>query len=1093
MTSEEHKIIDIKVNYKDAINGIAQFTAKIEELKASQKDLARQLRDGDISAEEYRKQIAATDSVITQYKDNIKTLKKEIQNNLRQEQEQEGSLKSLRAQLSNATKAYDELSRAEREGAKGKELKNHINEITEELKGAEEATERYYRNVGNYENAIKSVLGANSQFASSIMSLASDGGGVTGFFNNAKASVQAFGAALLGLMSNPVFLGLAGIAGAGAAFKWFYDYNMGLTKATQMTQQFTGLTGNELKAVRNEVQVTADTFGLDFNEVLQGANSMSKAFGTDMGESLRLIQQGMESGANANGQFMDTLREYPRYFEEAGLSAEEFVAITTQSAKDGVFSDKGVDAIKEANIRLRQMTDSTAQALEGIGISSEEVQKGLQDGSLKTFDVMQMVSEKLNELPESSSKVGTAIADIFGGPGEDAGIGYLKTLGKIETNMDEVVKKSGDIAEAQEMQLKSQRELNNVVTALFDKTGGGFEKMRAQIMTIANNALTSLIKGIIKVVNYLVDVYNESTALRLAVQAIGFQFKTVWEVVKLFFQGLVNGFKSAANVARGFLEFLEGTFSLDVKKAGKGVNDMLKAVAGMYAGNVRLFKDAGKNIADAFVDGMAQTFQKDRKRLEKIEIPTIAAGGNRKIKTKDDDKNDDDKKLPPPPGGDGKGGGTLSERLKAEQEEIRKAEDLMTQLINDGAEQQRAQINANYDRQIADIRKRLEEEKDLTATAREAMNSQIVSLEKLRRRELAKLDADELQRQAEFENQRIQLILKSVKEGSDQERVLRLMEIENQERMDIAKAQAQYTNEEERQQMLAALRQEYEHQREEVEANYYNGYLDRLQERLRREYDLRAQATNDQVEQERLRLEMLARIRESDRQRDGESEQEYQERRAQMNLEYTRQEEKLAATRAQVNQQAASAVGDAFGAMSQVMKNASKEETALTKVAKVLALAQVAFNIGKAISAMVSAEAPKGIVGIATMAAGIASILTQMASALSIINSAGFSRGGYVSGKGSGTSDSIPARLSNGESVMTARATSMFSPLLSTFNQLGGGVPISVNMAGASVGEDFLAAAVARGFMSCPAPVVSVEEITSVQDKVRTRQRIARL
>ena len=1089
MTSEEQKIIDIKVNYKDAINGIAQFTAKIDELKASQKDLAKQLRDGDISAEEYRKQMAATDSVITQYKDNIRTLKKEIQNNLRQEQEQEGSLKSLRAQLSNATKAYDELSRAEREGAKGKELKNHINEITEELKGAEEATERYYRNVGNYENAIKNVLGANSQFASSIMSLASDGGGVTGFFNNAKASVQAFGSALLGLMSNPVFLGLAGIAGAGAAFKWFYDYNMGLTKATQLTQQFTGLTGSELKAVRNEVQVTADTFGLDFNEVLQGANSMSKAFGTEMGESLRLIQQGMESGANANGQFMDTLREYPRYFKEAGLSAEEFVAITTQSAKEGVFSDKGVDAIKEANLRLREMTDATAQALEGIGISSQEVQQGLQDGSLKTFDVMQMVSQKLGELPESSSAVGKAIANIFGGPGEDAGLAYLKTLGDIETNMDDVVEKSGDIAEAQEMQLKSQRELNNAVSGLFDMTGGGFEKMRAQIITIANNALTSLIKGIIKVCNYFIEAYNDSTLLRGAVQSIATQFKVAWEIVKLFFNGVLNGFKSAAKVAKGFLDFLQGVFTLDVNKAGQGVDSMIKAISGMYTGNIKLFKQTGKNIGDAILGGMKETFMGGN--LKKLEIPTLGAAGGKSSGSAGGTKSTGDDVVGGSVGG--KGGSTLSERLKAEQEEIRKAQDLMTQLINDGAEQRRAQINANYDRQITDIRKRLEEEKDLTATAREAMNSQIVSLEKLRRRELAKLDADELQRQAEFENQRIQLILKSVKAGSDQERVLRLKEIENQERMAIAKAQADYDNEEQRQQMIAALRQEYERQRDEVEANYYNGYLDKLQERLRREYDLRAQATNDQVEQERLRLEMLARIRESDRQREGETEAEFQERRAQMNLEYTRQEEKLAATRAQANQQAASAVGDAFGAMSQVMKNASKEETALTKVAKVLALAQVAFNIGKAISAMVSAEAPKGIFGIATMAAGIASILTQMATALSIINSAGFSRGGYVSGQGSGTSDSIPARLSNGESVMTARATSMFSPLLSTFNQLGGGVPINVNMTGASVGEDFLAAAVARGFMACPAPVVSVEEITNVQDKVKTRQRIARL
>jgi hypothetical protein len=47
--------------------------------------------------------------------------------------------------------------------------------------------------------------------------------------------------------------------------------------------------------------------------------------------------------------------------------------------------------------------------------------------------------------------------------------------------------------------------------------------------------------------------------------------------------------------------------------------------------------------------------------------------------------------------------------------------------------------------------------------------------------------------------------------------------------------------------------------------------------------------------------------------------------------------------------------------------------------------------------------------------------------------------GGYVSGPGTGTSDSIPAYLSNGESVINAQSTRMFRPLLSTINQIGGG------------------------------------------------------
>jgi hypothetical protein len=48
-------------------------------------------------------------------------------------------------------------------------------------------------------------------------------------------------------------------------------------------------------------------------------------------------------------------------------------------------------------------------------------------------------------------------------------------------------------------------------------------------------------------------------------------------------------------------------------------------------------------------------------------------------------------------------------------------------------------------------------------------------------------------------------------------------------------------------------------------------------------------------------------------------------------------------------------------------------------------------------------------------------------------------RGGMITGPGTGTSDSVPAMLSTGESVINAASTAMFAPLLSTINQMGGG------------------------------------------------------
>lgn len=57
-------------------------------------------------------------------------------------------------------------------------------------------------------------------------------------------------------------------------------------------------------------------------------------------------------------------------------------------------------------------------------------------------------------------------------------------------------------------------------------------------------------------------------------------------------------------------------------------------------------------------------------------------------------------------------------------------------------------------------------------------------------------------------------------------------------------------------------------------------------------------------------------------------------------------------------------------------------------------------------------------------------------------------RGGVIHGDGTGTSDSIPAMLSNGESVMTAEATSRYGGLLSALNQSVGGNPIKASKGG---------------------------------------------
>lgn len=67
------------------------------------------------------------------------------------------------------------------------------------------------------------------------------------------------------------------------------------------------------------------------------------------------------------------------------------------------------------------------------------------------------------------------------GPGEDAGLKYIRTLKDISTNLDEVKAKAGELGRVEEDLINSQTELTKEIALLFDATGGSFEKMTTKI------------------------------------------------------------------------------------------------------------------------------------------------------------------------------------------------------------------------------------------------------------------------------------------------------------------------------------------------------------------------------------------------------------------------------------------------------------------------------------------------------------------------------------------------------------------------------------------------------------------------------------
>lgn len=776
-------------------------------------------------------------------------------------QSAEGSYNRLSAQYSLNKIYLNNMTKAERENTEeGRKLVAQTKEIYEEMKRLQEATGKFQLNVGNYTEAsdaiiaygdkLKETLGLNSAFGESLLALGRGGAESKAVFTAIGDGAKALGKTLLTLMANPVFLAIAGVAAAGAAFKWWYDYNAGLVEATRLTQQFTGKEGDDLKAFRNEVQAVADAFNVDFNETIVAANALATQFGISADEALKLVKDGFISGGNVTEQFLDNLKEYPAYFKEAGISANQFVAIVTQTNKSGVFSDKGIDAIKEANLRLREMTTATAAALDGIGISSEQVQKDLQTGAKTTFDVMRDISAKLNELPDSATQVGTAIADIFGGPGEDAGLQYLRTLKDISTNMDEVKGKAGILAQLQEEQLQSQIELQNALSGLFDATGGNFETLTTQAKVFVNQGLTAIIKGVIDIINYFIELYNESVLIRAIWNGIVAGFKNTFDTLGNLFGFFIDIVKATGTA-------LKGAFTLDFDDVKKGLSDYAAAYGNLVKAQV-------KDITQNFKEGLDDM----QKKIKPITIP-VSVGDTPKEPTGNKPVTTQNPTVTPR----GKSDAEKAAEQQAKQieaaykknlEATRKLQDAQLQLETDEWAKRRQQTQYQYSRQIEDLQHQLQTEKDLNETGRQAINATITALEQQQTEALLKIEQDRQLQELALQKESIELRLQAVKEGSEQERQLRMQLLENERQTALLQNQQKPTGQ---QQDAGAINASFDAKGAGIADEYLQAQLqifDQQQALAQSEFDLlrnsEARKTQFRLQAEKERLQKVLEL-----------------------------------------------------------------------------------------------------------------------------------------------------------------------------------------------------------------------------------------
>lgn len=614
---------------------------------------------------------------------------------------------------------------------------------------------------------IRGLIGGTNTFGSSLKSLsvnaASGGTLLTGMGN----SIKAFGKTLLGLLKNPYVLAIAGVV---AGFKWFYDYNKGLVEASRLTKYFTGLTGDAMRSVRDNVQAVSDTFGKNFNETLKTANAMSKNLGVSVNEATDIIAKGLAAGGMNSEQYLSNLQRFAPTFQKMGMTAEQAAVAMSQIDKAGVNSQRALMAMSRASLQLRTMSEGTAKSLNAIGIDAQQMSQDVQSGARSVQDAMAEVARKLQETGSNSKEAAAVMKELFGARGESAiGDGFLTFLAESNKGMEELLGKQDSLQRLKLKEVEVNKELNDVLASLFDMTGGGFESITLKCKIWIKEGLVSAIKWVVDLINYFIDWYNESLVLRAAVNGFIMAWKNGYATLKVIFNVVIDAIKALGRNLKALGDIVEGVFTLSPEKVSKGFGQLMENFKVTWKEVANDAKSFGKEVADNFTDALDKTMRPKlvaRLDYNAVGNADIGDGGTGRVTGG---------------AGSGTGGGgsdkkakELDKTAKEELKIVEQLEEAKVKAMEDGIEKTLALIRLQYKKEI------------------DAIKGNSEAAQKLRLLKAKELAVKLAQAQAAYDTQRAEIDLKNrlatVKEGSEEEYTLKLNQLEKQREAEIAEA-----------------------------------------------------------------------------------------------------------------------------------------------------------------------------------------------------------------------------------------------------------------------------------------------------------------
>lgn len=207
--------------------------------------------------------------------------------------------------------------------------------------------------------------------------------------------------------------------GMEESLKNIYKNNYGesfqdIADTMAFAKQATSAFGEDLQWLTQDALMLRDTFGLEVQESLRGADALMQQFGKDGGEAMAFIAEATQKGLDKNGDLVDTIEEYSVYFKTAGLDAQDMFGILENASKAGVRNiDYVADAFKEMVIRTKDGSKTTLEAYSALGLSSKQMMADFAAGGERGKAAYQTMMEALNAIEDPVQR-NTIGVQIFG-------------------------------------------------------------------------------------------------------------------------------------------------------------------------------------------------------------------------------------------------------------------------------------------------------------------------------------------------------------------------------------------------------------------------------------------------------------------------------------------------------------------------------------------------------------------------------------------------------------------------------------------------------------------------------------------------------